>query len=124
MEDVTKPLGEIDLNKDVSADEQTKDLKDEKDQVTCAYCKKSNPSKRCAKRHTRCMKLMFCDKVCELGSHQASKATKAEENKKDVQKTMANDDEAAKKLAAKKKAKKAARKNRPGVSDSGEFWWN
>ena len=37
-------------------------------QVGCAHCKKAGPSKRCSKRHPKCLKKMFCNEVRILWS--------------------------------------------------------
>jgi len=74
-------------------------------EVTCAYCKKPSPSKRCSKRHPKCLKKMFCNESCETLSHK-KKETGAVAKKEDS------------KLAAKKKKK--AKENR---SDFGAMWW-
>ena len=44
------------------------DLKKEGGEVKtggCEHCHKPNPTKRCSKRHPKCMKFMFCNEVCE-----------------------------------------------------------
>merc|ERR1712059_58483 len=37
--------------------------------ITCAVCKKENPSKRCSKMHKKCLKKMFCNETCEVLAH-------------------------------------------------------
>ena len=35
----------------------------------CAHCKKSKPTKRCAKRHPKCLEKLFCNETCEMLAH-------------------------------------------------------
>ena len=35
----------------------------------CSHCKKTKPSKRCAKRHMKCLQKIFCNETCEMLSH-------------------------------------------------------
>merc|ERR1712129_535475 len=38
----------------------------EKDDMnTCNHCKKDGPTKRCSKRHPKCLKKLFCNATCE-----------------------------------------------------------
>merc|ERR1712088_22424 len=39
------------------------------DEVVCAHCKKTKPTKRCAKRHPKCLKKLFCNETCEVLAH-------------------------------------------------------
>jgi len=45
----------------------------------CAYCKKANPSKRCSKRHPKCLKKMFCNESCEISGHKKKEEPTASE---------------------------------------------
>merc|ERR1719266_1730371 len=62
-------------------------------ETCCAHCKRAGPSKRCSKRHPKCLKKMFCNETCESLAH-------ADPKKAAVKK------EAAGKAAAAKKANK------------------
>merc|ERR1711971_299461 len=75
-------------------------------EVTCAFCKKASPTKRCSKRHPKCLKKMFCNEACETQSHK----------KKDTGAVKPSSTTA--KVAAKKK--KAKKEN---GSDFGAMWW-
>ena len=35
------------------------------DPTACSFCKKSKATKRCSKRHAKCLKKIFCDSICE-----------------------------------------------------------
>lgn len=75
----------------------------------CAFCKKSGPTKRCSKRHQKCLPKMFCNETCEALAHEDKKSAlvKKESNKA---------------IAAKKKNSQKVKnwKN----TDSGQFWWH
>ena len=75
----------------------------------CAFCKKTGPSKRCSKRHQKCLAKMFCNETCESLAHEDKKAALVKK-------------EANKAVAAKKKASQKVKnwKN----TDSGQFWWH
>jgi len=89
-----KVLGEVDEN-----------ISDEK---LCSFCKKSGPTKRCSKRHPKCLPKMFCNDTCESLAHEDKKAALVKKDK-------------AKVAAAKKKGMK----NRDWKNtDSGQFWWH
>merc|ERR1712083_496956 len=101
------------VNKEVSKPEESPNALKEQDQdenttavVTCAFCKKASPTKRCSKRHPKCLKKMFCNEACETQSHK----------KKDTGAVKPASMTA--KVAAKKK--KAKKENR---SDFGAMWW-
>merc|ERR1712209_73798 len=79
-----KILGEINLNKEESTTEVV-------EEIVCAFCKKPNPTKRCSKRHPKCLKKMFCNETCEALAH--------EDRKTAVAKKEANNVAAAKKKA-------------------------
>ena len=81
----------------------------ENDLPVCAHCKKSDPKKRCSKRHPKCLKKMFCNETCESLAHEDRKAAVVKK-------------EAAKVANAKKKAGTKVKnwKN----TDSGQFWWH
>ena len=68
--------------------------------LVCSHCKKANPSKRCAKRHMKCLQKIFCNETCEMLSHK-----KKEDPNADNSKT-----ETAKKVDAKKKKTKEKKK--------------
>eukprot|EP00088_Acartia_fossae_P009555 TRINITY_DN14652_c0_g1_i2.p1 TRINITY_DN14652_c0_g1~~TRINITY_DN14652_c0_g1_i2.p1 ORF type:complete len:150 (-),score=37.68 TRINITY_DN14652_c0_g1_i2:286-735(-) len=72
----------------------------------CAHCGIKNPTKRCSKRHPKCMKKMFCNESCEGYAHK-----KKTEDKKVV---------ASAKTTEKTKKKGKSKKEKP----SNEFWWN
>merc|ERR1712037_763994 len=92
-EEVKEVLGEIDDNKGENAAEV---------EIVCSFCKKPNPTKRCSKRHPKCLKKMFCSETCEALAHEDKKAA------------------AVKKQAARKANKVKNWKN----TDSGQFWWH
>ena len=73
----------------------------------CAFCQKTKPSKRCSKRHPKCLKKMFCNESCESMAH------KKKEDPQTASKVP------VKKADSKKKSKKDKHKN-----SGGEFWWN
>jgi len=96
-----KILGEINLNTEKSSTEVV-------EEIVCAFCKKPNPTKRCSKRHPKCLKKMFCNETCEALAHEDKKAATVKK-------------QAASKAAAAKKATKVKNwKN----TDSGQFWWH
>lgn len=66
----------------------------------CSHCKKTKPSKRCAKRHMKCLQKIFCNETCEMLSHK-----KKEDPNADNPKT-----ETAKKVDTKKKKTKEKKK--------------
>eukprot|EP00088_Acartia_fossae_P014514 TRINITY_DN1777_c0_g1_i7.p1 TRINITY_DN1777_c0_g1~~TRINITY_DN1777_c0_g1_i7.p1 ORF type:complete len:164 (-),score=34.44 TRINITY_DN1777_c0_g1_i7:475-966(-) len=55
-------------------------------ELGCSYCGKTNPipTKRCLKRHPKCMKKLFCSETCEVMSHK-----KANDKKMAVAKAIA-----------------------------------
>merc|ERR1712086_941335 len=85
--------------------EENENITDEK---LCAFCTKSGPTKRCSKRHPKCLPKMFCNDTCEALAHEDKKAALVKKEK-------------AKVAAAKKKGMKNDDwKN----TDSGQFWWH
>ena len=120
-----KPLGEslkqLDLNEESAAVIIP----------TCSHCGKDKPSKRCAKRHPKCLKKIFCDEICEKRAHAPAPApapakdeaaAQGEENQENAPTKDAKTLEAEAKAKAKaKKARKAAKGKSGG---DGEFWWN
>ena len=72
------------------------------EEKSCDFCKKSDPTKRCSKRHPKCLTKMFCNETCELGAH------KKKEDPTAAAKV------AAKKAADKKKKAKAKKENNFG----------
>lgn len=97
--------------------------------VTCAHCKRSNPTKRCTKRHAKCLPKLFCDLVCEKAAHQKKTIVDLKENDENIEETdkisIAKKSEAAKAAQKKKKAEKKAKQkpNKGTTRCSGEFWW-
>ena len=78
------------------------------DEKVCTFCKKTGPTKRCSKRHPKCLPKMFCNDTCESLAHEDKKAALVKK-------------EASKVAAAKKKGMKNKDwKNK----DSGQFWWH
>ena len=75
------------------------------EEVVCAFCKKPSPTKRCAKRHPKCLKKLFCNESCEITAHKKKEdpnaAPKVDTKKAD---------------AAKKKKAKAKKENSYGES--------
>merc|ERR1712179_85211 len=73
-------------------DENTED-KGCDQEVTCNFCKKQGPTKRCAKRHPKCIKKLFCNEVCEMMAHKKKEdpnaPPKAEVKKVDKKKSKA-----------------------------------
>jgi len=146
----TVPLSSLSLNTITEEEskkitESQKDLKKEGGEVKtggCEHCHKPNPTKRCSKRHPKCMKFMFCNEVCEKivcqKVHQKKKAvpppttdqTGNDENQQqsaaaaDEKKAKADAAAAAAAKAKKKAAKKAKKTGNGGTTRiSGEFWW-
>ena len=117
-----KALQQLDLNQEKEKEVEAEAV------VVCAHCNRSNPSKRCSKRHAKCMKKMFCDDVCEKGAHKVKPlpATIPEQDQEErdpnTKSTEADAEAKAKAKAKAKKARKAA-KTKSGGGD-GEFWWN
>jgi len=90
-------------------------------QVGCAHCKKAGPSKRCSKRHPKCLKKMFCNEVRILWSVCLTCAQTCEAlAHADPKKAAAKKAEAGKTAAAKKAGNVKNWKN----TDSGQFWWH
>ena len=95
----------------------------------CAHCQRSNPTKRCAKRHAKCLSKLFCDSVCEKGAHQKKPAVDLKENNENMEETdkaiAAKKLEDAKAAQKKKKSERKAKKkpNQGTTRCSGEFWW-
>ena len=80
------------------------------EEICCSYCKKTNPTptKRCSKRHQKCLPKLFCNDTCESLAHENKKAALVKK-------------EASKVAAVKKKTAKVKNwKN----TDSGQFWWH
>merc|ERR1711997_157528 len=113
-EEATKKVTQPEkVNKEVTEPEESPNALKEQDQdentaaeVTCAFCKKASPTKRCSKRHPKCLKKMFCNEACETQSHKKKESAAV----KPASTTA--------KVAAKKK--KAKKENR---SDFGAMWW-
>ena len=88
--EVKPVLGEKDANVEIS------------DENSCGFCKKSDPTKRCSKRHPKCLKKMFCNETCEIAAH------------KKKEDPIAAAKAAAKKAAEKKKKGKSKKENNFG----------
>lgn len=112
--DVIEALKEVDLN-----------TKKDHPEMACAYCSKPNPTKRCSKRHGKCMKKMFCDKSCETADHRPKKTESSSEatpETEDEQTAKMKEEQEKAEKAKKKKAKKAAMAAKK--QGDGQFWWN
>ena len=96
----------------------------------CAHCNRSNPSKRCAKRHAKCLTKLFCDSVCEKAAHQKKGTVASPENNENLEQSSKTETVAKSKAALaadkKKKAEKKAKKkpNQGTTRCSGEFWFH
>ena len=78
------------------------------DEKLCAFCKKTGPTKRWSKRHSKCLPKMFCNETCESLAHVDKKAATVKK-------------ESSKVAVAKIKGMKSKDcKN----TDSGQFWWH
>ena len=62
------------------------------DALSCAFCKKTDSTKRCSKRHPKCLKKMFCNDSCESRSHENKKGKSAKEEPTKVAKKKASRD--------------------------------
>ena len=78
---------------------------------SCSFCHKPGPSKRCSKRHPKCLKKMFCNETCETAAHK----------KKEDPTTAAA---AAAKVAAKKAAEKKKKAKSKKENNFGEIFSN
>ena len=58
-------LKKVDLNASDAAAVATAASETTNDPTACSFCKKSKATKRCSKRHAKCLKKIFCDSVCE-----------------------------------------------------------
>ena len=65
-EDDTKVL----VEKDANAPTETGEM-------SCGYCKKTGPTKRCSKRHPKCIKKLFCNETCEQMAHKKKEDSNA-----------------------------------------------
>ena len=96
----------------------------------CAHCKRSNPTKRCAKRHAKCLTKLFCDSACELASHKKKIAVASPENNENLEESSTSQGVTKSKAAIaadkKKKADKKTKKkpNKGTTRCSGEFWFH
>eukprot|EP00091_Calanus_sinicus_P013839 TRINITY_DN3073_c0_g1_i1.p1 TRINITY_DN3073_c0_g1~~TRINITY_DN3073_c0_g1_i1.p1 ORF type:complete len:131 (+),score=70.68 TRINITY_DN3073_c0_g1_i1:67-459(+) len=51
-------------------EDEEKENEEEKENInTCNFCKKDGPTKRCSKRHPKCIKKLFCNTTCEEQAH-------------------------------------------------------
>ncbi len=67
-----KALKEVAINEKKSAADAAPEEKKPvvvSDPSACAHCAKGGATKRCAKRHQKCLRKMFCDRVCEEAAH-------------------------------------------------------
>ena len=49
--------------------EEGDDEEEKENMNTCNFCKKDGPTKRCSKRHPKCIKKLFCNTTCEEQAH-------------------------------------------------------
>ena len=87
----------------------------------CSNCNRSNPSKRCSKRHAKCLKKLFCDSICEQAAHKKKTVVVSSEGQENLQEaitTVSDDTKAKAEIAAakKKKDKKAKKKPNAGTT--------
>ena len=96
------------------------------EEVVCANCKRSNPTKRCAKRHAKCLTKLFCDSVCEKGAHQRKNVETLQEIDENLETAKPEKSKALTAAEKKKKADKKAKKkpNQGTTRCSGEFWFH
>jgi hypothetical protein len=71
-ESLSSALKEVDLNSKKISNKEEEDVEAKKetsstssDPTACSSCSLANATKRCSKRHAKCLKKLFCDKVCE-----------------------------------------------------------
>merc|ERR1712079_467468 len=72
-------------NNKETVDENCEIEEDKENMNSCNYCNKDGPSKRCSKRHPKCIKKLFCNNTCEELAHKKKGPTvtkKAEVKKK------------------------------------------
>ena len=94
--DVSKGKEEnIENNKENDANE----VQEENGKPACAFCKKAEPTKRCSKRHPKCLKKIFCDEACENLAHKK----KDDDKKKDMKEVDKKKEESKKKKSKQKK---------------------
>ncbi len=72
--EVGEALKEVSLNGDAAGDpaapaEEAPPLSPRGDPSACAHCSRVGATRRCAKRHQKCLQRLFCDKVCEEAAH-------------------------------------------------------
>jgi len=77
----------------------------------CHHCRKENPTKRCSKRHSKCLKRMFCNETCEEFSHKKATA-------------LVKASGTTSKKVVVHKQKGTIKANKRGDKVVGEFWWN
>jgi hypothetical protein len=110
--EISAVMSEVNLNSDAGQSNST-----------CAHCAKEGARKRCAKRHTKCLQKLFCDKSCESADHSKKVAVAVVTGETPKEGEAKAPDEAEKALKAKmKKAKKAS--NAAKKKGDGELWWN
>ncbi len=59
------------------------------DAVVCDYCHRAAPTRRCIKRHPKCMKKLFCNESCEELAHRKKEAPANTAKKPDPKKKKA-----------------------------------
>merc|ERR1711915_945685 len=89
-DDVSNDLKNLKVTEDTENHDPKED-QENAEAVVCAYCKKaSGPTKRCGKRHPKCIKKLFCNETCENLSHKkkedANNAAKVAAKKVDAKK--------------------------------------
>ena len=57
--------------------------------MSCDYCHKPQPTRRCIKRHPKCMKKLFCNESCEELAHKKKDTVTAGAKKQDPKKKKA-----------------------------------
>ena len=95
IEEVCKEKTNIEVSKekeelyDDKEDNENEENGEEKENMnTCNFCKKENATKRCSKRHPKCIKKLFCNTTCEDLGHKkktpagAAKKTEVKKKKK------------------------------------------
>merc|ERR1719481_388785 len=73
-----------DFNVEPEGDKENEYTKNENNGSTvCSFCNKPDPTKRCSKRHPKCLKRVFCNESCEMLSHKKKDDCKKETKKKE-----------------------------------------
>jgi hypothetical protein len=120
---ISTALTNLDINKQdtQNSNVEAKDSADlTNDKIEgCAHCKRSNPTKRCAKRHAKCITKLFCDSTCESAAHKKKIAVAAPETNENLEHSSntAIVTKTKTELAAEKKEKsgqKSKKETKPG----------